>query len=94
MAWYRISKVKILDASKMAPILDEIRESVSAISSDFIEMATAEDGTLTVIARYPDKASMEAATETATNAFKRFFEEGVSDPSSLEIWTGEVTYTF
>ena len=36
----------------------------------------------------------EAATETATNAFKRFFEEGAGDPSTLEQWTGEVTYTF
>ena len=43
MAWFRISKVNILDESKIAPILDEIRESVSAISSDFIEMARAED---------------------------------------------------
>jgi hypothetical protein len=94
MAWFRISKVNILDESKIAPILDEIRESVSAISSDFIEMARAEDGSLTVIARYPDKASMEAATATAANAFKRFFEEGASDPSSLDIWTGEVTHTF
>ena len=94
MAWFRISKVNILDESKIAPILDEVRESVSAISSDFIEMARAEDGSLTVIARYPDKAAMEAATATATNAFKRFFEEGASDPASLNIWTGEVTYTF
>ena len=94
MAWYRISKVKILDASKMVPVLDEIGASVSAINADFIEMATAEDETLTVIARYPDKASMEAATGTATNAFKRFFEEGTSDPSSLETWTGKVTHTF
>ena len=102
MAWYRISKIKILgmtqeqidDASKMVPILDEIAASVSAISADFIEIATTEDDTLIVIARYPDEASMEAATETAKNAFKRFFEQGASNPSSLEIWTGEVTHTF
>ena len=94
MAWYRISRVKILDESKVIAIADDIRESVSALGADSIEMATGEDGTGTVIARYPDKASMEAATETAMNAFKRFFEEGASDPSTLEQWTGEVTYTF
>ena len=53
-----------------------------------------EDGTATVIALYPDKASMEAATETAKNVFKRMFDEGALDPSSLEQWTREVTYTF
>jgi len=75
-------------------IADEIRESVSALGTDSIEMATGEDDTGTVIARYPDKASTEAATETAMSALKRFFEEGASDPSTLEQWTGEVTYTF
>ena len=94
MAWYRIQRVKILDESKVIAIADEIRESVSALGADSIEMATGEDGTGTVIARYPDKASMEAATETAMSALKRFFEDGASDPSTLEQWTGEVTYTF
>lgn len=94
MAWYRISKTKILDADKMTAIADDIHESVSALNADSIEIATGEDGTATVIARYSDKASMEAATETATNAFQRMFEEGAADPSSLEQWTGEVTYTF
>ena len=46
----------------MIAIADEIRESVGALGADSIEMATGEDGTGTVIARYPDKASMEAAT--------------------------------
>ena len=78
----------------MIAIADETREAVSAVGVDSIEMATGKDGTGTVIACYPDKASMEAATETAMNAFKRFFEEGASDSSSLEQWTGEVTYTF
>ena len=94
MAWYRISRVKILDESKVVAIADDIRESVSALGADSIEIATGEEGAGTVIARYPDKASMEGATETAMNAFKRFFEEGASDPSTLEQWTGEVTYTF
>ena len=78
MTWYRISRVKILDESKVIAIADEIRESVSALGAESIEMATGEDGTGTVIARYPDKASME----------------GASDPSTLEQWTGKVTYTF
>ena len=94
MTWYRISKSIVLDADKMEAIAKDSRETVSALGADCIEMATGEDGTGTVIARYPDKASMEAATETAMNAFKRFFEEGASDPSTLEQWTGEVTYTF
>ena len=94
MAWYRISRVKILDESKVIAIADDIRKSVGALGADSIEIATGEEGAGTVIARYPDKASMEGATETAMNAFKRFFEEGASDPSTLEQWTGEVKYTF
>ena len=94
MTWYRISKTKVLDADKMEAIADDSREAVSAVGADSIEVATGEDGTTTVIGRYPDKASIEAAAETAKSVFKRMFDEGAVDPSSLEQWTGEVTYTF
>ena len=53
MAWYRISRVKILDESKVIAIADDIRESVSALGADSIEMATGEDGTGTVIPPLP-----------------------------------------
>ena len=94
MTWYRISKSAVLDADKMEAIADDSREAVSSLGADSIEIATGEDGTATVIAHYPNKASMEAAAETAKSVFMRMFDEGAADPSSLEQWTGEVTYTF
>ena len=94
MTWYRISKSIVLNADKMEAIANDSREAVSALGADSIEVATGEDGTATVIARYPDKASMEAAAETAKGVFMRMFDEGAVDPSSLEQWTGEVTFTF
>ena len=54
----------------------------------------AEDDTGTVIAPYPNKASLDAATDTAISAFERMFTEGAVDESLLEQWTGEVTFTF
>ena len=43
-----------------------------------------------VVAKYPDAATMEAATATAQKGFGQMVAEGVMDGDSISIWTGDV----
>ena len=43
-----------------------------------------------VIAKYPDKATMDAVLELAKQAFGRMIEEGVVDGDSVHPHTGSV----
>ena len=53
----------------MKEITEDIRETVEKFVPDYIEIAVGEDDTGTVIARYPDKATLDAATD-ALYAYK------------------------
>jgi len=47
-----------------------------------------------VIAKYPDEATMDAASELAKKAFATMIEEGVVDGDSVHPHTGTVFKSF
>tara|TARA_Y100001934_G_C12323505_1_gene761313 strand:+ start:445 stop:690 length:246 start_codon:yes stop_codon:yes gene_type:complete len=69
---------------------EEVRDEVSAVGADFIDISADADGNGVVIAKYPDEATMEAATATAQKVFGQMVAEDAMDGDSISIWTGDV----
>ncbi len=67
-----------------------MREEVAAASADIIDIALDDDGNGAVIAKYPDIATMEAATAVAMGVFGKMIAEDAIDGDSIDIWTGNV----
>jgi len=94
VACYRITRLKALDSDKIKEIGEGIRHTVEAMGADFIDVAEDNDGNVVVVARYPDDATMEAATATAQNAFGQMIAQGAADGSSINQWNGKVVMSF
>ena len=94
MTCYRITRLKALDSDKIKEIGERMRETIEAMGADFIDVAEDNDGNVVVVARYPDDATMEAATATAQNAFGQMIAQGAADGSSINQWNGKVVMSF
>ena len=94
MTVYRITEFtasNIEEASKMTEEMRDMLESVGAIFIDVISLGN-ENGI--VIAKYPDKETMNEASEIAKKAFSNLIEAGVIDPTSLSAKTGALINSF
>ena len=69
MAIYRITRFTSSDMDRAMAKAEEAREEVSAVGAELIDLAADADGNGVVIAKYPDAATMEAATATAQKVF-------------------------
>ena len=94
MTCYRITRFKVLDLDKMTQIAEGMRDTISAAGADFIDVAADDDGNGAVVARYPDEATMEAATTMAQAAFGQMVAEGAADSASIQAWSAEVIFSF
>jgi len=90
MAIYRITRFTSSDMQKAIAMAEEARDEVSAVGADFIDIAADGDGNGVVVAKYPDAATMEAATATAQKVFGQMVAGGVMDGDSISIWTGDL----
>ena len=90
MAIYRITRFTSSDMENAMAKAEEAREEVSAVGAELIDLAADDDGNGVVVAKYPDAATMEAATATAQKVFGQLVAEGLIDGGSISIWTGEV----
>tara|TARA_X000000950_G_scaffold287017_1_gene397679 strand:+ start:1189 stop:1494 length:306 start_codon:yes stop_codon:yes gene_type:complete len=90
MAIYRITRFTSSDMENAMAKAEEAREEVSAVGAELIDLAADADGNGVVVAKYPDAATMEAATATAQKVFGQMVAEGLMDGDSISIWTGEV----
>ena len=90
MAVYRITRFTSSDMENAMAKAEEAREEVSAVGAELIDLAADADGNGVVVAKYPDAATMEAATATAQKVFGQLIAEGLMDGDSITIWTGEV----
>ena len=90
MAIYRITRFTSSDMENAMAKAEEAREEVSAVGAELIDLAADADGNGVVVAKYPDAATMEAATATAQKVFGQLVAEGLMDGDSIIIWTGEV----
>ena len=94
MAYYRITRLKVLNTDKIKDIGEGLRDTIKTMGADFIDVAQDNNGNMVVVARYPDGLTMESATATAQGAFGQMITEGAADGSSIDQWNGEVVMSF
>ena len=94
MAVYRIARFSASDMDKAGEISETLRDQLKDIGADFIDMVSYGNGKGVVIAKYPDQAALEAATEIAKIAFGKMIEAGAIDKDSIHAHTGEVFKSF
>ncbi|MDH3988869.1 MAG: hypothetical protein OEV34_07060 [Gammaproteobacteria bacterium] len=94
MAVYRITRFAASEMDKVGEITENMRDVLSGIGADFIDLVSYGNGKGVVIAKYPDQATMDAAAETAKKAFADMIEAGVVDADSVHPHTGEVFNSF
>jgi hypothetical protein len=94
MAVYRITRFAASDMDKAGEISETMRDQLEDIGADFIDLVSYGNGKGVVIARYPDQAALEAATEIAKVAFGKMIEAGTIDGDSVHAHTGEVFKSF
>jgi hypothetical protein len=71
-----------------------MRDVLTSIGADFIDIVSYGNGKGVVIAKYPDQATMDAAAETARKAFADMIAAGAIDGDSVHPHTGEVINSF
>jgi len=94
MAVYRITRFAASDMEKVGEFTENMRDVLEGIGADFIDLVSYGNGKGVVIAKYPDQATMEAATDTARKAFADMIEAGVVEGDSVHPHTGEVFNSF
>jgi hypothetical protein len=94
MAVYRITRFAASDMDKVGELTDNMRDVLEGIGADFIDLVSYGNGKGVVIAKYPDQATMDAASETARKAFGDMIEAGAIDEDSVHPHTGEVFNSF
>lgn len=94
MAMYRITRFAASDMDKVGELTETMRDVLEGVGADFIDMVSYGNGKGVVIAKYPDQAALEAASDTARKAFAEMIEAGVVDADSVHPHTGEVFNSF
>jgi hypothetical protein len=94
MAVYRITRFAASDMDKVGEFAENIRDVLEGVGADFIDLVSYGNGKGVVIAKYPDQAAMEAATDTARKAFADMIEAGLIDGDSVHPHAGEVFNSF
>jgi len=93
MAVYRITRFAASDMDKVRETTENMRDVLEGIGADFIDLVSYGNGKGVVIAKYPDQATLDAATDTSRKAFADMIEAGVVDADSVHPHTGEVFYS-
>ena len=94
MAVYRITRFAASDMDKVKETSENMRAVLEGIGADFIDLISYGNGKGVVIAKYPDQAAMDAASDAASKAFADMIEAGVIDGDSVHPHTGEVFNSF
>lgn len=94
MAVYRITRFAASDMDKVGEITENMRNALEGIGANFIDLVSYGNGKGVVIAKYPDQATMDAASDTAKKVFGEMIEAGLVDGDSVHPHTGEVFNSF
>ena len=94
MSVYRITRFAASDMDKVGELTENMRDVLEGVGADFIDLVSYGNGKGVVIAKYPDQATLEAASDTARKAFLDMIEAGVIDGDSVHPHTGEVFNSF
>ena len=94
MAVYRITRFASLDMDKAGQIAEGLRSEIEGAGADFIDLVSYGNGKGVVIARYPDQATMDAASDMAKMVFGQMIDAGAEDGDAIHPHTGEVFNSF
>jgi len=94
MAVYRITRFAASDMDKVRELTENMRDVLEGIGADFIDLVSYGNGKGVVIAKYPDQASMDAASDAARKAFGDMIDAGAIDGDSVHPHNGEVINSF
>ena len=94
MAVYRITRFAAPDMDKVGEKVESMRATLEGVGAVYIDLVSYGNGKGVVIAKYPDQASMDAATDTARQAFADMVEAGLIDGDSIHPHTGDVFASF
>ena len=94
MAVYRITRFASLDMDKAGQIAEGLRSEIEGAGADFIDLVSYGNGKGVVIARYPDQATMDAASDMAKMVFGQMIDAGAVDGDAIHPHTGEVFNSF
>ena len=94
MAVYRITRFAASDMDKVGEFIENMRAELEGIGANYIDLVSYGNGKGVVIAKYPDQATMDAATDTAKKAFGDLIAAGLVDGDSVHPHTGEVFNSF
>ena len=94
MAMYRITKFSAPNMDKAQEISESMRDILESVGADFIDIVSCGNGEGLVVAKYPSQTVMDAATETAKQAFGKMVESGAINGASIQATTGEVLMSF
>jgi hypothetical protein len=94
MGVYRITRFAASDMGEVEKRAEDMRDALEGVGADFIDIVSYGNGKGVVIARYPDQATMEVASDVARKAFDDMIAAGVIDGDSVHPHTGEVIISF
>lgn len=94
MAVYRITRFAAADMGKATEITNGMRDVIEGMGAEFIDLVSYGNGKGVVLAKYPDQAAMDAASDTAKKVFADLIAAGVVDGDSVHPHTGEVINSF
>ena len=94
MAVYRITRFAASDMDKVGEFIENMRAELEGIGANYIDLVSYGNGKGVVIAKYPDQATMDAATDTAKKVFGDLIAAGLVDGDSVHPHTGEVFNSF
>jgi hypothetical protein len=94
MAVYRITRFAASDMDKVREATENMRSVLEGIGADFIDLISYGNGKGVVIAKYPDQATMDAASDVASKAFAEMISIGAVDADSVHPHVGEVFNSF
>ena len=94
MSVYRLTRFAAPDMDKAGEIAERMGGKIECIGADFIDLVSYGNGKGVVIAKYPDKTTMDAASELGKPASGKMIEAGVVDGGSVHPQTGIVFKSF
>jgi hypothetical protein len=94
MAVYRITRFAASDMDKVKELTNSKRDVIEGMGAVFIDVVSYGNGKGVVLAKYPDQAAMDAASEGARKVFADLVEAGAVDGDSIHPHAGEVIESY
>ena len=94
MSFYRITRFASADMNKTKAMSESMRNQLENVGAEFIDIVDYGNGKGVVLAKYPDQATLDAASDTANAVFGKMIEAGVIDGDSIHPHVGEVVQSF